>query len=150
MRTYGALGILNYEAFAWWAKRAIAWFETKGMDWDRDPRFLLSGLLALPFATLWSYLAMRLFEHPGEWSVILTEFSGTTLLSSAAVCVFGLGIAFSGTMARTHLDRDEHPFIADRKPPARWKLAVILFAIPGFFLAVLLLHRLVRMLAGTG
>ena len=90
LRTYGALGILNYEAFAWWATRAIGWFEAKRMDWDRDPRFFLTGLLALPFATIWSYLAMRLFEHPGEWKVIFTEFSGITLQMSVLVCSFGL------------------------------------------------------------
>ena len=76
---------------------------------------------------------MRLFEHPGELKVIFMEFSGITLHMSVLVCSFALLLAYSGTMTRTRLSRGEHPFIIDRKPPAGWKLVVILLAMPDFF-----------------
>ena len=150
LRPHIALGILNYEAFAWWAKQSIAWSEAKGMDWGRDPRFLLTPLPVLPVVTIWSYLAVRLFEHPGEWKVIFAEFSGSTLLGSVVVCSLGMALAYLVTMTLVRVSRGEHPFLADHEPPARWKIVVILLGMPGFFLAVLLLQKLVRMLLGTG
>ena len=142
MRTYGALGLLNYEAFSWWARRTIKWFESEGLDWDRDPRFLLYGAMVIPIALVWSYLAMRLFEVDGEWLAIVTEFDWMTLLVAAMSCLIGASMSFSVTMGLVHYSRNQHPLIAGRKAPTKWKFTLIVMGLPAFFLFCLLLRRL--------
>ena len=144
-RKYGSLGLLNSAAFMWWGKFVIAWSEARGMDWSGDlrflPRFLLAYLIPLPLATLLNYFALRIFESMGEWKVVFTLFSRETLVSSLVLCGFCVAFTLLVVPALTLVSRGEHPFMAAKKPPARWKIMLILSGILGFPLGCLLLGQ---------
>ena len=132
LRTYGALGVLQGAAFSWWADRVMVWFEATGRDWTDNRLFMPAIISPVPLAAVPCYLAMRLFEHPGEWAVIFTDFSLPVMGYAIVLCAIVATYSASMRWITTHAGRGTHPFIRGAKAPPLWKIVLILLAVPGF------------------
>ncbi len=142
LRTYGSLGVLQAVALGWWARTVVHWFDSHGLDFDYDRAFLVAILAAVPWVSVPTYFAMRIFEHAGEWDVIFTELSLSTLGVAVLLATGVAGMSAFSAMALTHLNRGESFLRSDTKAPPRWAGIAIIVAFLAFPLIAILILRL--------
>ena len=141
LQTYGSLGVLVSEAFSWWAKTAIQWFEATNRDWNTHWWFIPAIILPTPWVAVPVYFAIRIFDHGLQWSALFTEFSFSAMWTALVFSVLGSSISTVSVMSTTNLSRNQHPFIQDAEAPPRWVIVPILFGILLFPLFCLWLLR---------
>ena len=141
LQTYGSLGVLLSEAFGWWTKTAIQWFEATNHDWNTNWWFIPAIFLPIPWVAIPVYFSIRIFEYGLQWNALFTEFSLSTMWLAILSCGFGASISAFSVMSTTNLSRNQHPFIQGAEAPPRWVIVPILFGILLFPLVCLWLSR---------
>ena len=141
LQTYGSLGVLASEAFSWWAKTVIQWFDDTNRDWNTHRWFIPVTLLPVPWVAVPVYFSIRIFEYGLQWDALFTEFSLSTMWTAILFCVVGTAISSVAVMSTTNLSRNQHPFIQNAKAPPRWVILPILVGMLLFPLVCLWLYR---------
>lgn len=65
-----------------WTQRVLRWCERTNRPFDEGfPWYMCGSMLsAIPMA-FGGYFLIRLFDHPGQWDIILGQFSSTTAMN---------------------------------------------------------------------
>ena len=128
LRNFGIIGILLGTAYSQWTKRVLRWHERTGRDFE-GPWFvpmLLGGTLP---GTLFTYVALRMHGHEGNWDATLAFSRDDAVLALGINIVLCLGGGYIATMV-THYRKGENPVLKHGEPMSFGKLVALLLAIP--------------------
>ena len=122
-----------------WARGVLRWCERTNRPFDDGfPWFLCGSLMStIPIAFV-GYFLIRLFDHPGQWDVILGQFSSTTAMSVLVNSFLLALVCANAVSAYTHYQQGTNIWLSgnDVKPTtkAQARAMALLFPIGLLFL----------------